>query len=147
MDEPEQSVSFSQIGGPYPNGDIVQAVGLPLLEVGDYVFLRLSPTRYPVTNNELTVNACTTAYGAVHVVDEDGNDDIADHTVKKSWRSLDVSVADMTRIVRATLKRPNEMRAFERDLTAPAKEARYQVLMEKIKRIERDLGLPEITHD
>lgn len=145
-DREVQRVSFSQIGGPYPDGDYVKAVGIRLLELGDYVFLRLSPTTFPITNNDVTVNNCTKAFGAVYTVDDEGNEDIDEHIIKKGWRSLDLTVVEMTRIVRATLKRPEDMRAFERDLTVPIKEVRYKALMDKVKSIEEDLVLRELNH-
>ena len=144
-DKPEQFVSFSQIGGPYPDGDYVEAASIRLLKVGDYVFLRLSPTTFPITNNGVTVNNCTEIYGAVYTVENKRNDDdVNEHVIKKGWRSLDLSVGDMIRLVRAILKKPEEMRAFERDLSAPIKQARYQALRDKIKCIEMELGLPEL---
>ena len=146
VEELEQVVLFSQIGGPYPDGDYVEAAGIRLLELGDYVFLRLSPTTFPITNSAVTVNNCTKAFGAVHTVDDEGNEDIDQHIIKKGWRSLDLTVVEMTRIVRATLKRPEEMRAFERDLTGPTKELRYKALMDKVKSIEGDLSLRELNH-
>ena len=146
-DEPEQQlVLFSQIGGPYPDGGYVEVAGVRLLKVGDYVFLRLSATTFPITNNGVTVNNCTKIHGAVHTIDDKGNDDIAEHIIKRGWRHLDLSVGKMTRIVRVTLKRPEEMRAFERDLDAPVKESRYQTLMSKVKSIEEELNLPELKH-
>ena len=139
-DTPEQFVSFSQLGGPYEGGGVVEAVGFPLLEVGDYVFLRLSPRRWALTHNGVTVESCIEMYGTVYEIDKKGSDDIANHVIVKAWKNLDLSVDDMTRIVRATLKRPDEMKRFERDSNAPTKEA----LMSKVGTIEIALTLPEL---
>ena len=143
-DTPEQFVSFSQVSGPFANGDIVEAEGFPLLEVGDYVFLRLSPRRWSITNNGVTVTSCTEKFGTVYEIDKNGSDDIADHVIMKAWKNLDLSVADMTRIVRATLKRPDEMRTFERNLNAATSEAGHQALIRKITAIETTLALPNL---
>ena len=146
-EDAEQFVSFSQVGGPLPNGDIIEAVGFPLLEVGDYVFLRLPSRRWAITNNGVTVNSCTEIYGTVYAVDKQGNDNVADHVITKAWRNLDLNVADMTRLVRAILRNPEEMRTLERDLNAPEEDARYEALMNKIEVIEKTLALPDLEHE
>ena len=139
-DASEQFVFFTQRGGPYSGGGMVEAVGFPLLEVGDYVFLRLSPRTWVITHNGVTVESCIEMFGTVYEIDKNGSDDIADHIIVKSWKNLDLSVDDMTRIVRATLKSPDEMERFERDSNAPTKE----VLMSRVGAIETALALPEL---
>ena len=36
------------------------------------------------------------------------------HIIEEGWQGMDVTVLQMTRIVRATLKQPERMRALER---------------------------------
>ena len=139
-DASEQFVFFTQRGGPYEAGGMVEAVGFPLLEVGDYVFLRLSPRTWVITHNGVTVESCIEMFGTVYEIDKNDSDDITDHIIVKSWKDLDLSVNDMTRIVRATLKRPDEMKRFERDSNAPTKE----VLMSRVGAIETALNLPQL---
>ena len=126
-ERPPRTVSFVQVGGPTSDGDIVEAVGIRLLKQGDYVFLRLVPSGYPVTHNGKTVNSCTVEYGTMYSVEEEG-DELDQHIIKKGWQDLDVNVMEMTRIVRTTLKRPEEMRTLEREMSglrrSMAKEAR-----------------------
>lgn len=139
-DASEQFVYFTQRGGPYQGGGVIEAVGFPLLEVGDYVFLRLLPRIRAITHNGVTAESCTEMIGTVYEIDKQGSRDIADHVIVKSWKNLDLSVDDMTRIVRATLKRPDEMKRFERDSNAPTKE----VLMSRVGAIETALNLPQL---
>ena len=136
----EQFVSFTQLGGPYSDGGVVEAVGFPLLEVGDYVFLRLSPRSWALTHNGVTVESCIEMYGTVYEIDKNDSDDIANHVIMKAWKDLDLDVDDMTRVVRATLKNPDEMKRFERNSGTPTREA----LIHKISAIETALALPNL---
>ena len=124
----------------------MEAVGIRLLKQGDYVFLRLVPSGYPVTHNGKTVNSCTVEYGTMYSVEEEG-DELDQHIIKKGWQDLDVNVMEMTRIVRTTLKRPEEMRTLEREMSglrrSMAKEARIQMLMNEVTNIETSLNLPD----
>ena len=139
------TVSFIQVGGPYEDGDYVEAVGMPLLKVGDNVFLRLKPSNFTVTHNGQKYNNCTDEYGTVYYVQADG-DDVDEYIIKEAWQRLDVNVMDMTRMVRTTLKQPETMRTLERRINgnwnAVTNEVRLQSVMKAVAEIEEELSLP-----
>ena len=140
-----QTVSFIQVGGPYEDGGYVKAVGMPLLKVGDDVFLRLKPSSFTVTHNGQKYKNCTDEYGTVYYVQVDG-DDVDEYIIKESWQRLDVNVMDMTRIVRTTLEQPETMRTLERRINgnwnAVTNEVRLQSVMKAVAEIEEELSLP-----
>ena len=150
---PPQTITFVQTGGPWHDGGWVKAQGIRLLKKGDYVFIRLAPTAQPVRHNGQTVNSCTAEYGTTYSVEEKG-DGIDEHIIKRSWQRLDMTVLEMTRIVRTTLKQPERMRTLERrvsklkrpnfiDIDAgKAPDPRLPVVMNEVKAIEAELELP-----
>ena len=149
-DSTPDTVSFIQTGGPYPDGDWVEAVGMPLLKVGDDVFLRLKPSNFTVTHNGQEYNSCTDEYGTVYPVQTVG-DDVDKYIIKESWQRLNVNVMDMTRIVRTTLKQPETMRTLERRINknwhAVTDEANLQSIMKAVAEIEETLSLPSFDND
>lgn len=131
-------VSFVQVGGPLPDGDTLQAVGVRVLKVGDRVFLRLRPTVEPIINNGQTYNSTTEDFGTVYSVESVG-DKVAQNRIIRGWRKLDMTVLEMTRIVRATLTESEQMRTFERQMSEirnMPKAARFKQLMDKVGSIE-----------
>ena len=145
----EQTISFVQVGGPLPDGDVVEAAGVRRLKEGDYVFLRLVPSGYPVTHNGQTVHSCTEEYGTMFDVEKTG-DNVDQHMIKNVWNRLNISVLDMIRIVRATLRQPEQMRSLDRDMNELkylTEEARLEMLMDKVKDIEKVSNLPDLSDD
>ena len=143
---PPRTATFVQTGGPYPNGSWVKAAGIRVLKQGDRVFLRLGPTVNLFEYNGQTVNSGTAEFGTTYSIKEEG-DDIDQHIIKRGWRGLDTTVLEMTRIVRATLKEPEQMRTFERQMNGfkhLTKEARLQEVMNKVANIETALKLPPL---
>ena len=158
---PSKTVTFVQVGGPYPliegvpflTVDRVTAVGYRTLKRGEYVFLRLQPTRHPFRFNGKTVNTGTDAQGTTYSVREEG-DGLDKHIIEKGWLGMDVTVSQMTRIVRATLKEPERMLALaghvkglgRMPLVSDEKgrisrlqpDTRLPIVMAEIERIEKD---------
>jgi len=149
-DESPETISFLQVGGPRENGGRVRAVGLPVLKVGDNVFLRLRPTNYTVSHNGTDYNSITDAAGTVYSVEVDG-DDVDQHIIKKGWQELDINVADMTRIVRTTLEQPETMRTLEREVNETRGDVVQDVhltnIMDTVAEIEETLNLPSFDPD
>ena len=147
---PIEIVSFVQVGGPWKSGGRVSAAGLPVLKVGDYVFLRLRPTNYTVRHNGNEYNSVTDAHGTVYTVQKRG-DDIDDYIIEKGWQKLDFNVLDMIRIVRATLEQPETMRTLEREVNRTwrdvPKEVRLNNIMDTVAEIEETLNLPSFDSD
>ena len=164
---PPKTVTFVQVGGPYPlikglpffTGGGVKAAGMRVLKRGEYVFLRLQPTNYPVKHNGKTVNSCTNAQGTMYSVREEG-DNLDKHIIEEGWLTMDVTVLQMTRIVRATLKQPERMLALARRVSKLKRmpfvqdaQGRYRpkqpddrlpVVMDEVKAIETELNLPPL---
>lgn len=147
-DEPEAAtttVRFVQVGGPYPDGSAIQVVGRRWLERGEYVFVKLVPSDYLVTNNGITVDSCILEYGTTFDVEKKG--DVESHVIKSVWNKLDVPVEEMTRVVRATLKNEDAMRQLDDEMNGLgdlAEATRYQKLMDKAAEIEKKLNLPAL---
>ena len=149
-EESSEPISFLQVGGPWEDGGWVKAAGLPLLKVGDRVFLRLRPTNYTVSHNGTDYNSITDAHGTVYSVEADG-DDVDQYIIKKGWQHLDVNVMDMTRIVRTTLKQPETMRTLEREVNGTRRDATQDVhltnIMDTVAEIEETLNLRSFDSD
>ena len=142
------TVSFVQVGGPLPDGDVVYASGYRLLKEGDYVFLKLVRSNYPVTNQGVTVHASTREHGTMYDVKKKGKDNVGKHIITRGWNKLDVTVLDMNRIVRSTLKKTEAMRSLDEEMNSLhhlGDQARLQMLMDKVEEIERELELPELN--
>ncbi len=164
---PQKTVNFVQDGGPYPlikgvpffsvNG--VRVVGFRTLKRGEYVFLRLQPTHHPFRFNGKTLNSCTQSKGTTYSVREEG-DNLDKHIIEAGWLTMDVTVLQMTRIVRATLKQPKRMRAlagrvsklkrmpFAYDAQGRFRpkqpDDRLPFVMDEVKAIETELKLPPL---
>ncbi len=116
---PAQLVTFVQIGGPYrlfdflpfPSGDWVTAVGVDYVKRGERVFLKLLPTASPVEHNGKTADSYPQDRGSIYSVRGKGGE-LDEHIIKRGWHGMDVTVLQMTRIVRATLKQPERMRTL-----------------------------------
>ena len=149
---PPRTATFVQTGGPYPNGGWVKAAGIRVLKQGDRVFLRLGPTVNLFEHNGQTINSGTAEFGTTYSVEEK-SDDIDQYIIKRSWQRLDMTVLEMTRIVRTTLKQPERMRTLERrvsklkrpsfmDIDAgKATDPRLPVVMNEVEAIEAELKL------
>lgn len=140
-----QTVSFIQLGGPWPDGGWAKASGMPLLKKGDNVFLRLKSTGPPVIHSGKEYNSYIDAHGTVYPVQTAGND-VDQYIIKKGWQRLDFNVSEMTRIVRATLEQPETMRTLEQGVNnvwqAVTEEAHTQTIMNKVVDIEDTSNLP-----
>lgn len=118
---PPQTVTCVQVGGPYPmfkflpffEGGWTTAAGVPVLKRGERVFLKLIPMTSPVEHKGQTANSITHEFGTMYAVREEGGE-LDKHIIEKGWQGMDVTVLQMTRIVRAALKQPERMRALER---------------------------------
>ena len=118
---PAQLVTFVQIGGPYrlfdflpfPSGDWVTAAGVRTLKRGERVFLKLLPTTSPVEHNGKTADSYPQDRGSIYSVRGKG-EKLDEHIIERGWLGMDVTVLQMTRIVRATLKQPERMRTLAR---------------------------------
>ena len=144
------TVHFAQVGGPHPDGSITEVVGRRRLEKGDYVFLKLVPSDYPVTNKGITVYSCILEYGTTFDVEQKGKDNVDKHIITNVWNKLDVPVLDMTRIVRATLKKTEAMRLLDEKMNRLRNlggDAQLQTIMDKVEEIEKELKLPELKPD
>ena len=123
---------------------------MPVLKVGDYVFLRLRPTNYTVRHNGNEYNSVTDAHGTVYSVQTNG-DNVDQYIIEKGWQRLDVNVMDMTRIVRTTLEQPETMRTLEREVNRTwrdvPKEVRLNNIMDTVAEIEETLNLPSFDSD
>ena len=141
-----QYLEFVQNGGPYPDGDYVEVVGIRRLKVGDYLFLRLIPIGYEVTYNGKTLTSCTVEFGTTYDVTKKASIDVSQYVIKKAWKGLDMSVGDMNRIVRATLRKTERMRTMERNIGGRANTngARHRLLMQEVTAIETELNLPAL---
>ena len=144
------TISFVQVGGPAADGHVVEAGGYRLLKKGDYVFLKLVRSNYPVTNNGITARVTTREHGTMYDVEEKGKDNVGDHIILNAWSKLDMTVLDMTRIVRATLKKTEAMRQLNEKMNRLrnlAEAAQLQMIMDKVGEIEKELKLPELKSD
>ena len=142
-----QTLAFVQTGGPHPDGTITQAVGVRVLDVGDKVFLRICPTIEPIHNNGQVYNLGVGDYGTTYSLEESGNT-LDQHTISRGWKGLDTTVIEMARISRATLKQPEQMRTFERQMKQfrhLEKAVRLQKVMNKVATIEAALNLSTIS--
>ena len=144
------TISFVQVGGPTVDGHVVEAEGYRLLRKGDYVFLKLVRSNYPVTNEGVTAHVSTREHGTMYDVEQKGKDNIGGHIIINAWRKLDITVLDMTRIVRATLKKTEAMQLLNEKMNRLrnlAEEAQLQTIMDKVEEIEKELKLPELKSD
>ena len=81
---------------------------------------------------------------------EKTGDNVDQHMIKNVWNRLNISVLDMIRVVRATLRQPEQMRSLDRkmnELKHLTEEARLEMLMDKVKDIEKALNLPDFSDD
>ena len=162
-----QTVTFVQVGGPYPlikgvpffTIDEVKAAGSRVLKRGEYVFLRLQPTHNPVRFNGKTVNSGTLERGTMYSVREAG-EELDKHIIERGWLGMDVTVSQMTRIVRATLKQPERMLVLARHVKGLGRmpfvqdaQGRYRpkqpddrlpIVMDEVTAIETELNLPPL---
>ena len=161
---PPQTVTCVQVGGPYPlvkflpffEGGWTTAAGVPVLKRGERVFLRLIPMPSLVEHKGQTANSITHEFGTMYSVREEG-DELDKHIIERGWQGIDVTVLQMTRIVRATLKQPERMRTLERRVSGLKRmpivfdvngrprrmqpDGRLPVVMDEVKAIETELNL------
>ena len=161
---PAQLVTFVQIGGPYrlfdflpfPSGNWVTAAGVDNVKRGERVFLKLLPTTSPVEHNGKTADSYPQDRGSIYSVRGKGGE-LDEHIIERGWLGMDVTVLQMTRIVRATLKQPERMRTLVRRVSKLKRmpfvkdaQGRYRpkqpddrlpVVMDEVKAIETELNL------
>lgn len=161
---PPQTVTCVQVGGPYPmfkflpffEGGWTTAAGVPVLKRGERVFLKLIPMTSPVEHKGQTANSITHEFGTMYAVREEGGE-LDKHIIEKGWQGMEVTVLQMTRIVRSALKQPERMRALERRvhglkrmpfvfdvngrLRRKQPDDRLPVVMDEVKAIETELNL------
>ena len=164
---PPQLVTFVQVGGPYrlfdflpfPDGDWVTAAGVRTLKRGERVFLKLLPTTSPVEHNKRIANSYPCDHGSIYSVQVEG-EEVDKHIIERGWLGMDVTVLQMTRIVRATLKQPERMRTLARRVSKLKRmpfvqdargryrpkqpDDRLPVVMDEVKAIETELNLPPL---
>lgn len=161
---PAQLVTFVQIGGPYrlfdflpfPDGNWVTAAGVDNVKRGERVFLKLLPITSPVEHNGKTADSYPQDRGSIYSVRGKGGE-LDEHIIERGWLGMDVTVLQMTRIVRATLKQPERMRTLVRRVSKLKRmpfvqdaQGRYRpkqpddrlpVVMDEVKAIETELNL------
>ena len=146
----QRTVTFVQVGGPRRDAaGWVKVSGFRVLKEGDYVFLKLMPAKDPFERDGHLINSATSSFATTYIVLEDG-DDPDDHIIRKAWQGLDITVIQMARIVRATLRKPEQMRGLERrmsELKHLAQDARSQTVMDEVMDIEEVLSLPPFDSD
>ena len=144
---------------PFFEGGWVTAVGVPVLKRGDRVFLRLPPTTSPYEHNGQTADSYTHEHGTVYTVREERGE-LDKHIIEEGWKGMDVTVLQMARIVRATLKQPERMRTLERRVSGLKRrplvrdvngrlrpkqpDDRLPIAMDKVRAIETELKLPPL---
>ena len=107
------TVTFLQTGGTYSDGGRVTVASVRTLRRGESVFLRLVPSFKSFEHHGQMIETRTLDVATVYTVEQEG-DNLEQHIIKRGWQGLDVTVLQMARIVRATLKRPRRMWTFER---------------------------------
>ena len=165
---PPKTVTFFQIGGPYrlfdflpiPSGDWVTAVGVDNVKRGESVFLMLLPLTSPIEHKGRTADSYPEGHGSIYRVRAEGKP-VDDHIIERGWWAMDVTVLQMTRLVRATLKQPKRMRAladrvsklkrmpFAYDAKGRVRpkqpDDRLPIVMAEVRAIERELNLPSLN--
>ena len=161
---PPQLVTFVQVGGPYrlfdflpfPSGDWVTAAGVDYVKRGERVFLKLLPTTSPVEHNGKTADSYPQDRGSIYSVRGKGGE-LDEHIIERGWLGMDVTVLQMTRIVRSTLKQPERMRTLARRVSKLKRmpfvfdvngrlrpkqpDDRLPVVMDEVTAIETELNL------
>ena len=113
----------------------------------------------PVEHKGQTANSITHEFGTMYAVREEGGE-LDKHIIEGGWQGIDVTVLQMTRIVRVTLKQPERMRALERRVSRLKRmpivfdvngrprrmqpDGRLPVVMDEVKAIETELNLPPL---
>ncbi len=167
---PCRTVTFVQVGGPYrlfdflpiPSGDWVTAAGVDVAKRGDRVFLKLLPLTSPVEHNGRTADSYPQHYGSIYPVRAEG-ETLDEHIIERGWWSMDVTVLQMTRIVRATLKQPKRMQALASRVSKLKRmpfvydaqgrfrpkqpDDRLPIVMDEVTAIEKELNLPPLNDE
>ena len=147
---PRRTVTFVQVGGPRRDGTgWVKVSGFRVLKEGDYVFLKLMPANDPFERDGHSINSATSSFATMYTVLRDGND-VDSHIIPNAWQRIDMTVIQMARIIRATLKTPELMRDLERRLSGLkhlAQDVRIQDVMNEVMDIEEGLSLPPFDNE
>ena len=107
------------------------------------------PAKDPFEHDGHLIKSSTSSFATTYTVVEDG-DDIYNHIIPSAWQRIDMTVIQMARIVRATLRKPERMRDLERrmsELKHLAQDARSQTVMDEVMDIEEALSLPPFDSD
>jgi len=140
--ERDRTLTFAGVGGPNPDGIITEVAGFPVFEPGERVFLCLVPTIHPIEHAGQKVNVTSPSVGGRYPIKRGKNPD--EDIIQRSWKGLDVTVSQMIRIVRTTLKQPEQMRALERRIyelgrAQMPKAARLDILLREVGAIEANM--------
>jgi hypothetical protein len=141
----EPTVTFVQVGGPNADGDTLRVVGSPVLKRKDLVFLRLVPTIRPIEHDGQQTDVCLDVTSSLYFLKEESKP-LEERLIPWGWGRLDVTVSQMARITRATLKQPERMQALEyrmRELRRAQmpKPAQLNLVMREVAGIETELNL------
>ena len=151
---PAQLVTFVQIGGPYrlfdflpfPSGDWVTAAGVDNVKRGERVFLKLLPITSPVEHNGKTADSYPQDRGSIYSVRGKGGE-LDEHIIERGWLGMDVTVLQMTRIVRATLKQPKRMRTLARRVSKLKRMPLVRDVNGRLRRKQPDDRLPVVMDE
>ena len=122
----------------------------------------LLPTISPVEHNGKTANSSPHDSGSIYPVQKTGKI-VDEHIIERGWMAMDVTVLQMTRIVRATLKQPKRMQALAARVSQLKQmpfgydsqgrfrpkqpDDRLPFVMDEVTTIERELNLPPINDE
>ncbi len=155
-DEKEKISYFAQEGG-----KDVEIVGIPSLEVGDRAFLRIVPMKAEIVINGIRTNLSFEVFGGIYRRDRLQKNPKAenDPIVAFGWGGMHMTVSELARITRATLKRPKQMQSLERRLLSlkgthgmrlgklvMPPDSRMNIAFDEIKAIETELKLPPLPN-
>jgi hypothetical protein len=152
------TVTLAQLGGPSPDGDYVKIAGLRTLKTGDRVFLRLVPIVDPplLEHDGQRSDVTVLKYGCRYSLTQEKGKALDETVIKHGWQGMDVTISQMARITRATLKQPKRMKALELRVHALGRprpvlnasghlqmppDARLNIVMDEVATVEAELGL------
>ncbi|MBI1928582.1 hypothetical protein HYR99_30610 [Candidatus Poribacteria bacterium] len=159
-DKDNSTLTFVQNGGPNPDGTITQIAGVHVFQPGERVFLYLAPTIHPIEQAGQKADNFSPYIHGWFPVKQRGKT-VDENIIQQGWQGLDITVSQMTRIVRATLKQPEQMRTLERRMNALGRtirpqmskqgpvqmppDARLDIVMGEVTAIEKELNLPPLN--
>ena len=145
------TLTFAQNGGPNPDGTWTEVAGIHLFKPGERVLLFLAPTLQPLRNENREVKVYSPYVHGYFAVEQTGKS-VYENKIEYGWQRLDMTVLEIARIVRATLKQPERMRRLEqqvhelRKIQMP-KEGVQGVALSEVTAIEAEFNLPSLEKD